>query len=234
MYKPATEQPRSFGVLNKSTLDSISTGHSSAVSKITLPEGSYFTSRRAADDFDRTINRSNQMDDYFGFGGDDDDDDDAEIDNNNGTLVEKSISMTSYSNSKSKSESGGLSEIRARLKRYLHNPNGAECTIKRTKATDSDKQTKKRAAKTPIKSPTKKSNRTPVKRNVIFGDTGAKRKDIRNAFPTKVQHNEKQAKAGKTITSPVTLFSEVVPVCSICCVFHSNFLFAMVIQLLFF
>lgn len=199
----------------------MSVGNSSAEGNITLPEASYFTSRRAADDFDRTVNDSNLMDNYFGF------DDDDEIDNNNDTLIEQSKSVTSESISKAKLEA--LDEIRARLKRFLHNPEAANVTIKRTKAIDSDKPAKKKAIKTPIKSPMKKSNRTPIKRNVVFADTGAKQKDIRNVFTAKMQQNDNHAKvAGASTTNtsgdPITLFEEVVPVCAFISLFilHSK------------
>lgn len=199
MFKSPSAVPRSFGALKKSTLNSVSVGNSSAEDNITLPEGSYFTSRRAADDFDRTMNDSNLLDDYFGFN------DDDEIDNNNDTLVEQSKSMTSDSISKAQ-KTETLKEIRARLKRFLHNPEAANDTIK--------KPAKKKAIKTPMK----KSNRTPIKRNVVFADTGTKQKDIRNAFTTKMQPNDKHAKAAGSSTTntsgdPITLFEEVVPVC---------------------
>lgn len=196
MFKSPSLLPRSFGALKKSTLNSTSVGQTSVESNITLPEGSYFTSRRAADEFDRTMNDSNFMDDCFGF------DEDDEIDNNNDTLIEEP-----------KSKSGALDEIRARLKRFLHNPD-ADDTIKKTKTIVNDRPAKKKAIqKTPIKSPAKKSNRTPIKRNVVFADTGAKQKDIRSAFTAKMQH----AKAGTTNTSDdsIALFEEVVPVCRI-------------------
>lgn len=190
--------PRSFGALKKSTLNSTSGGQTSVQSNITLPEGAYFTSRRTADDFDRTINYSNFMDDCFGF------DDDDEIDNNNDTLIEES---------KSKS----LNEIRARLKRFLHNPDAADASIKKTKIIDKDRPARKRAIqKTPIKTPAKKSDRTPIKRNVVFADTGAKQKDIRSAFTAKMQQNNKHAKTGtNTSDESIALFEEVVPVCRI-------------------
>lgn len=207
--KSPSLMPRSFGALQKSTLNSITSvdGQSSSVqSNLMLPEGSFFTSRRAADDFDRTINDTNFMDDCFGFGDDDDD-----VDNNNDdTLVDQS---------KPKKET--LTEIRARLKRFLHNPDDA---IKKTKTIE--RPAKKRAVqKTPIKSPAKTAaNRTPIKLNVVFADTGAKQKDIRTAFTDKMQQNEKRAKTGNNVNrsdESITLFEEVVPVCWNLSVFFS-------------
>lgn len=187
--------PRSFGAFNKSTFNSTAGGQVSVDNKITLPEGSYFTSRRAADDFDRTLNDSNLMDEYFGF--DDDDDNDN---NNDNTLVEQSKSMAPPK---------GLDEIRAKLKRFLHNPDAvaADSTIKKSKTTGGS--AKKRALRTPIKSPVKRSNRTPIKRNIVFADTAAKQKDIRSAFTAKTTQQ-------KTGDESITLFEEVVPVSKDC------------------
>lgn len=190
--------PRSFGTLHKSTLNSTSAGHTSVQSNITIPEGPYFTSRQAATaDYDRTIHDSQLMDDYFGF------DDDDDTDNNNDTLLEQSKSM-------SKPKCEALNEIRAGLKRFLHNPDAADATLKKSKT--ADKVSKKRAIKTPVKNPTKKEKQTPVKRNVVFGDTDAKQKDIRNAFTAKAQQNEKHAKSAPTTDDTIVLFEEVVPV----------------------
>lgn len=208
MFKLPAALPRSYGVLKKSTLNSNSSGHSSVESNISLPEVSHFKSRRGEDDFDRTMNDSNLMDNCFGFG---DDNEDDEIDNNNDTLVEQSKSLTI-----SKSKSGALNEIRARLKRFLHNPDAADDTIKRTKATD--KHTKKRAINTPSKTPAKKTDRTPIKRNVVFIDTGAKQKDIRSVITAKMQQNKKQTTTG--VTGPITLFEEDVPVCLCHCFYY--------------
>lgn len=199
-FKSTLSVPRSFGAFNKSTFNSTSGGQISVDNKITLPEGSYFTSRRAADDFDRTINESNLMDDYFGF-----DDDDENDNNNDNTLVEQSKTVASDSVAKSK----GLDEIRAKLKRFLHNPDAAaDNTIKRSKTTSGS--ARKRAARTPIKSPAKKSTRTPIKRNIVFADTAVKQKDIRSAFTAKTQPAEKRAT--NTSDDTITLFEEVVPV----------------------
>lgn len=96
--------PRSFGVLKRSTLNSTSGDQSSVGSKITLPEASYFTSRRAADDFDRTMNDSNLMDEYFGFSDGDGEGDDDDIDNNNDTLVEQSKSIVASDRHRSQAD----------------------------------------------------------------------------------------------------------------------------------
>lgn len=203
-------------MLKRSTLNSTSGDQSSVGSKITLPEASYFTSRRAADDFDRTINDSNLMDEYFGFSDGDGEGDDDDIDNNNDTLVEQSKSIVA---SDTTSKPSGLDEIRARLKRFLHNPDAAAAaaadpTIKKTKTNDGS--ARKRAIRTPIKTEVRKPNRTPVKRNIVFADTDAKQKDIRAAFTAKTKQNEKHAKTTTNSSGDsITLFEEVVPVCKI-------------------
>lgn len=190
-FKSPSLLPRSFGALKKSTLNSTSAaGQLSIQSNTTLPEAQYFASRRAADDFDRTVQDANLMDDYFGF------DDDDDFDNNNGTLFEQSKS-TSQSQSMPTANAGALDEIRKNLKRFLHNP-------------DAESQT----AKVSKKSPAKQPKRTPVKRNVVFTDAGAKQKDIRNAFTVQTKPKERNAIA-TTSDDTIALFDEVVPVCTV-------------------
>lgn len=179
--------PRGFGSLTKSTLSSIPVNNISN-EDITLPEGSYFAVRPSTDDFDPSINCRDIIDDCFGFH---DDDDDDEIDNNNDdTLTEKSERSTepTKDNLQSKKDTGPLDQLRTKLKRFLNNPDGTDETVKKSKIDVNAKFRKKRVKspkKLPPKSPAKiaaPTSKNPIKRNVVFAETGAKQKDIRNAF----------------------------------------------------
>lgn len=219
--KSVASMPRSFGVLAKSSLNSLQINDSTKTIEHTLPEASYFSSRRVADDFDRHVNDQNIIDDCFGFGVGDDDE---EIDNNE-TYNEPQKDSNKTKNV-TNSETGGLDEIRSKLKRFLHNPDIDE-TIKKSKVTNKAIEFKtpaKKTGKTPNKTPSKTPNKTPaktpikspaktskspakVKRNV-FGEIGGKQKDIRNAFATrsdKDKHSKDKPKA--------VLFEEIETVC---------------------
>lgn len=204
--------PRSFGSLAKSTLNSIQTDNLSKELDITLPEASYFSSRRAADDFDRSINNQNFVDDCFGF----DVADDEDIDINNDTVTED-VGSGKDQAAKEKErqlemEKSALKEIRARLKRFLHNPESNDVTAKKTKV-DSNDRLRKKKVKSPVKNTAKspaKTVKTPVKRHVVFGEGGAKQKDIRNAFTTKAGDKDKHKKPDD---GPVALFEEIDTVC---------------------
>lgn len=181
--------------------------------EITLPEASYFSSLRAAHDFDRNMNNQNMLDDCFGF---DIGDDDDEFDDNPANKQPERVDANKKSNSKTAAEKDALKEIRANLKRFLHNPMPDE-TLKKARMTEKDVQkTKKqktpmKKAKTPIKkekTPAKKA-KTPIK-HVVFGETGARQKDIRNAFTMKSSGNDKRAKATTSNEDPIkNLFGEV-------------------------
>lgn len=215
--------PRSFGVLPKSTLNSIQSNNSKSVG-FTLPEASHFSSRRAAEDFDRTVNDDNIIDECFGF--DIGDEEEAETPN---TESEQTSNNT-------KPEIGGLSEIRSKLKRFLHNPEKFDETVKKSKTNNNrairfkspikgpiktpGKTPNKSASKTPNKTPAKTPKKTPVKtaktpdkvKRNVFGETGAKQKDIRSAFATR---SEKQPKAGSSKDDPAAaLFEEIETVCA--------------------
>lgn len=207
--------PRSFGVLPKSTANSIQTVNSTKESNLTLPEASYFSSRRVAQDFDRSIENQNFADNCFGF----DDADDEEINMNEETDHAQHEDFI-------KTEAEKLKEVRARLKRYLHNPDAEPNeSIKMSKVTNiktvkeknmakKAKTLKKTPVKPPIESPAKtaKSPAKP-KRNIVFADAGAKQKDIRNAFTAKTTDKHSKSK-----DNPATiLFEEVETVCGVFC-----------------
>lgn len=203
--------PRSFGVLPKSTVNSIHTINSTKES-LTLPEASYFSSRRVAQDFDRIVDTHNAIDDCFGFDLDDDDEDvpSEPTDKRSENTNESAITL-----SKTTSKKEPLKEIREKLKRFLQNPEAEPNeSVKKTKVirfeTAIDKS-KAKKVKTPMKSPAKVVN-SPAKpkRNIVFGDTAAKQKDIRSAFTAK--SGDKHAK--KDNADPV-LFGEIETVCDI-------------------
>lgn len=196
--KSVTTMPRSFGVLIKS----MQTTNTTKDTELTLPEASYFSSRRVAHDFDRHVENQNIGDDCFGFDTVDDDITDESI--------EKTPEKTAKNDSKSKA--CGLEDIRAKLKRFLHNyeaePNES---MKKTKVTSTTMKTtpmklSTEATKSPMKS-LAKTVKTPAKqkRNVVFGDTGAKQKDIRSVFTAKSNDKPDSSK-----DNPVAnLFGEV-------------------------
>lgn len=204
---------RSFGVLQKSTTNSIQTVNSTNDTSLTLPEASYFSSRRVAQDFDRHIDDQNFVDNCFGF----DDGDDDEITEE--TANKESDHAQTVDNDISKSETEKIKEIRARLKRFLHNPDAEQNeSIKISKVTNTEMVTDKAKKgktpkKTPMKSPAKTiKSPTKPKRNIVFGDAGAKQKDIRNAFTAKT--TDKHSKSDKSKDGPVAvLFQEVETVC---------------------
>lgn len=213
-FESIKSMPRSFGVLQKSTTNSIQTVNSTKDTNLTLPEASYFSSRREAQDFDRHIDDQNFVDNCFGFDDGDDDDEITDV-----TANKESEHAQTVDNDVSKSETEKLKEIRARLKRFLHNPDAEPNeSIKMSKVTNTETTTDKAKKgrtpkKTPIKSPTKtiKSPAKP-KRNIVFGDTGAKQKDIRNAFTAKT--TDKHSKSDKSKDGPAAvLFQEVDTVC---------------------
>lgn len=214
--KSVASVPRSFGMLAKSSLNSIQTNNSAKTDELTLPEASYFTSRRDAEDFDRIVEDSNIIDDCFGF----DIGDDDETDNN---VTNKTLEQTSNETKHiTKSETSGLSEIRSKLKRFLHQPEKLNETVKKSKFNNKATRFKspaktlsKTPAKTPGKTPAKTPGKTPgkspakaakspakVKRNV-FGETVAKQKDIRSAFAAR-SDKEKNSKDDAV----ATLFQE--------------------------
>lgn len=202
--------PQNFGSFAKSTLNSIQTDNLSRELDITLPEASYFTSRRDADDFDRSINNENFVDDCFGF----DVGDDEDIESNNDTLTENVKSgedqTAKEKERKLEIEKSSLKEIRTRLKRFLQNPENSDEMTKKTKV---DNRLRKKKAKSPVKNTAKspaKTVKTPVKRQVVFGEIGAKQKDIRNAFTAKAGDKDKQKKPDD---GPVVLFEEIETVC---------------------
>lgn len=215
--KSTISVPRSFGVLPKSTTNSIQTTvNSTKDSSVTLPEASYFSSRRAAQVFERNVDNQNFNDDCFGF---DDGDDDDEITNETINKEPERIDTTNNTTkfgSKSETEKSALKEIRANLKRFLHNSNvDKDESIKKSKVTSKQAISDKNKAKkvtTPVKSPAKpvKSPAKP-KRNVVFGDTGTKQKDIRSAFAVKPTDKRKK---DNSKDGPVSLFEEVDTVCA--------------------
>lgn len=209
--------PRSFGTLSKSTANSIRTVNSTKDTSFTLPEASYFSSRRAAQDFDRNIDNQNFIDNCFGF----DDIDDEEVTDE--TANKESENSKTIDNDVTKSEAEKLKEIRSRLKRFLQNPdaepNESHKMAKVTKPHTLTDKNKAKKGKTPKKTPMKTPTKSPAKvvsiperpkRNIVFGDTGAKQKDIRSAFTAKTA--DKHSKADKTKDDPV-LFEEVETVC---------------------
>ncbi|XP_031617571.1 protein dalmatian [Contarinia nasturtii] len=207
--KSTTSAARSFGVLPKSTLNSIQTSvNSTKDSSVTLPEASYFSSRRAAQVFDRNVDSHSFADDCFGF----DDDDEEEIINETTNKESECAKTTTNTTagSKSEAEKSALDEIRAKLKRFLHKPDvDKDESIKKTKVTSKQAtadKTKAKHVRSPAKSPAKVV-KSPVKqkRNVVFGDTGAIQKDIRTAFAVKPSDKRKKDNS----KDPVTLFEEV-------------------------
>lgn len=214
--KSIATMPQSFGSLAKSTLNSISTKSTSKDADITLPEGSYFSSRRAAADFDRSIDSRNFVDDCFGF-----DEGDEEVDINNDTLTNEPNDQTTKDSEKEPRKET-LAEIRAKLKRFLVKQEKADGTVKKTRIDGNDKF-KKKNVRSPMKTATTMESpakavrtpvkKTPVKRNVVFGDTGAKQKDIRTAFTAKSSDKNKHTKLDD---GPITLFEEIDTVCSDC------------------
>lgn len=189
--------------------------------EFTLPEATYFSSRRVAEDFDRQADKSNFIDDCFGF--DDGDDDDDEI------VTESANKKVTDAITKPENEKGALKEIRAKLKRFLQNPDGEsnESNMKDDSRVITANTAKK--AKTTAKSPSKgdtssskgetspsKIGESPAKvaksparpkRNVVFGDTGPKQKDIRNAFA--VIPSDKRKKDNPKDGVVADLFTEV-------------------------
>lgn len=209
--------PRSFGTLPKSTANSIQTVNSTKETSLTLPEASYFSSRRAAQDFDRNVDNQNFIDNCFGF----DDIDDEEVTDE--PANKESENDKTIDNDVTKTEAEKLKEIRSRLKRFLQNPDAEPNeSVKMAKVTKPETLTDKNKAKkgktpkkTPMKTPTKSPSKAVSiperpKRNIVFGDTGAKQKDIRSAFTVKT--TDKHSKADKSKNDPV-LFEEVETVC---------------------
>lgn len=212
-FESIQSMPRSFGVIPKSATNSMQTANSTKDTSLTLPEASYFSSRRVAQDFDRNIDNQDFADNCFGF----DDCDEEEIANE--TTNKESESAQPSDNDVTKSETEKLKEIRARLKRFLHNPDAEPNeSIKMSKVTKSEPAKKKGKTpkktplktpiKTPLKSPAKAVAKSPAKerpkRNIVFGDTGAKQKDIRDAFAVKT--TDKQS--GKSKEDPAALLFE--------------------------
>lgn len=228
----ASPIPQSFGSLAKSTRNSVPTNSTSKELDISLPEALYFTSRRAADDFDRSINNQNFVDDFFGFDDDDNDDDDVNdfVSNNYTSNGRAEREIQIEKERQLEIERGSLKEIRAKLKRFLHNPEVEACndTVKKTKIDRSDKP-KRKNIKTPIKNTTKSPAKlaktpikTPVKRNVVFAETATKQKDIRSAFMTKASDKNKHSKLDDDL---VPLFEEIETVCEH---FHSFIKFCVI------
>lgn len=193
--KSVASVPRSFGMLAKSTLNSIQTNNSAKTDELTLPEVSYFTSRRDAEDFDRIVDDSNIIDDCFGF----DIGDDDEPDNN---VTNKTHEQTSNETKHiTKPETGRMIEIRSKLKRFLHHPEKLDETVKKSKTNNKATRFKspaKTLSKTPAKTPGKTPGKSPakaakspakVKRNV-FGENVAKQKDIRSAFAARSEKDK--------------------------------------------
>lgn len=218
---PAT-MPRSFGTLAKSTINSLHTINSTKSSELTLPEASYFSSRRAPQDFDRIVDNENLIDDCFGFGLDDDED---IVSDDTINKTSQNVDKTAINLSKSVSDKDALQEIRERLKRFLHHPEAKQNeSVKKTKVTTSETAPGKGKAKkvtTPMKNSTAKAVKSPSKqkRNVVFGEAAAKQKDIRNAFTGKSGDKDTNAKSNSAQNEPaVNLFTEIETVCVLCAV----------------
>lgn len=191
--KSSSSALRSFGVLPNSTKDTIRTTKDI---EFTLPEASYFSSRRDARDFDRAGENQNFADDCFGFY---DSDDEVEITNNNNDIAETT---------KTDDIKIPLMECLAKFKRFRQNPEAQPILgIKKSKNTKAavDKN-KGKKVKSPVKISANATNKSPAKqkRNVIFGDTGAKQKDIRSAFTS----SDKQKQDKSTDDPAVALFGE--------------------------
>lgn len=189
--KSSSSALRSFGVLLKSTKNAIQTTKDI---EFTLPEASYFSSRRDARDFDRAVENQNFADDCFGF---DDGDDEVEITHNNNNIAE----TTQTDDIKIP-----LMKCLAKFKRFRQNPDAEPIlSIKKSKNTKAavDKN-KAKKVKSPVKISAEATDKSPAKqkRNVIFGDTGAKQKDIRSAFTS----SDKQKQDKSTDDPAVALF----------------------------
>lgn len=216
--------PRSFGTLPKSTLTSIQENNSAK--ELTLPEGTYFASRRAAQDFDRTITDVDLVEACFGF--DDDDDIENDVANNNSGGPKRIVQNTT--------KSGGLSEIRAMYKRFLHSSDADGATKKSKAAVPDSGKSKAKTVKNTAKSPAKavmspaKAVMSPRKevRNV-FGDAGGKQKDIRSAFVAKSSDKDKHANKAVLFEEVETVRIQINSACAIilynCCFVFPNCVF---------
>lgn len=200
--KLISHDTRSFGSTNRSLLQS--------TNETVLPEANYVTNRRARLDFDRHhIDDDENFEKCFGF----DTDDDTEIEDTNKTATEaeaddtiKTNETVNNTNSISYAASTTLKDIRANLKRFLHNSDAnshstasKQLKIDREKVSNKNKRNK---VKSPIKEKSKKK---------IFNEPDAiKQKDIRGAFNTK-PHDPNKDKAIPCTSKqnlPVLLFEE--------------------------
>lgn len=168
-----------------------------------LPEANYITHRRAQLDFDRHfIDDDGSFEKCFGF----DTDDDTELEETNKTTTEaadtiKTNETVNRTDSTSNFGSTTLKDIRANLKRFLHNSDAnSQSTANKQSKLDCDKVSNKRnKVKSPIKAKSKK--------NVFNEPDAIKQKDIRSAFVTK-PHDPNKDKAIPSTSKQLLLFEE--------------------------